>query len=44
MERRARLEAVDWKEEKCVYSRANQEAELTGLGGRTSGPLSTSQA
>lgn len=44
MECGARLEAVGWKEEKYVHSRAHQEAESTGLGGRTSGPLSTSQA
>lgn len=43
MERRARLEATDWREEKCVHSRANQEADSTALGGRTAGPLSTSQ-
>lgn len=43
MEHGERLEVVDRDEEKRIDSEANQELESTGLGGRTSKPLPTSQ-
>ena len=39
MERGARLDAVNWDEEKGWTQGLNQEVESTGLGGRTLGTL-----